>query len=105
MLLIAVQEYIKRIPHLNCVSGVVVHCMGFEPEKCDDGCFEVMERYYTSEDAVYAFTRTDRMTFKAEFGDSFYYECVRYSSEWVEVDETTIPKWMINSSVFCDWEV
>ena len=25
MLLIAVQEYIKRIPHLNCVSGVVVH--------------------------------------------------------------------------------
>lgn len=81
------------------------YCMGFEPEKCDDRCLEVMERYYTSEDAVSAFIRADRMTFKAEFGDSFYYDCVRYSSEWVEVDETTIPKWMINSSVFCDWEV
>lgn len=65
------------------------YCMGFEPEKCDD----------------YAFTRADRTTFKAEFGDSFYYDCVKYSSEWVEVDETTIPKWMIDSSVFCDWEV
>lgn len=32
------------------------YCMGLEPEKCDDGCLEVMERYYTSEDAVYAFT-------------------------------------------------
>lgn len=79
--------------------------MGLEPEKCDDGCLEVMERYYTSEDAVSAFIRADRMTFKAEFGDSFYYDCVRYSSEWVEVDGTTIPKWMINSSVFCDREI
>ena len=59
----------------------------------------------SKEYAVSAFIRADRMTFKAEFGDNFYYDCVRYSSEWVEVDETTIPKWMIDSSVFCDWEI
>jgi hypothetical protein len=32
LLLIAVQEYIKRIPHLNCVSGVVVHKVDETPE-------------------------------------------------------------------------
>lgn len=49
MLLIAVQEYIKRIPHLNCVSGVVVHVIK-GTEEFDDYLEKEMFKDFYSRD-------------------------------------------------------
>lgn len=61
---------------------------------------KVVIRYYTSESDADAFEHADKNTFIKKFGDDFYYERVFFLREWVEVDETTIPKWKINTSVF-----
>ena len=83
----------------------VVFKDGFSHQDIDpeDDSYDIVsffvDRYYTSEDMAQAFEYADRETFLEEYGYDFYHR-VSYSWRWVEVDETKIPKGMIDSSVF-----
>ena len=78
----------------------------FEENNDNWGCVKefVGDRYYTSEDKADAFEYADKEAFREVFGNDFCEHLLVFSREWIEADETTIPKWMINSSVLDDYE-
>lgn len=78
----------------------------YEANNDNWGCVKdfVGDRYYTSEEEADAFERTDKEILADTFGNDFCDNRVVFSREWDYVDETEIPKGMINTSVFDDYE-
>lgn len=79
----------------------------FDPEvdNEDDWLKEIIgDRYYTNEDIADVFERIDKKILADTFGNDFCDNRVVFSREWDYVDETEIPRGMINTSVFDDYE-
>lgn len=78
------------------------YLINYDPmEDYKDGAL-VITRYYTSEHEADIFETRDETTFIETYGECFYEGRVMFSRKWVDLDETKIPKGMINSSTFYD---
>lgn len=83
-----------KLLKVNC--GVYFEEYAPEADEDYDGLVMEVDRYYTSEDIAEAFEFADTIKLKRTFGNAYSFD---FRKEWIEVDETTIPEQMINTSV------